>query len=198
MTVALNSDHSLFVSGRNHFWISFWGGTIDKLFCLWWFCSWLNLCLTEEWDHAFHWCLLVLVSLQPTGHKLLFSPSPQKPILYSGETSDRDEEDMGSSSANGQLQCCQTHQLMLLWLKRQNVEWKWKTNGKRAYFFKGVRHRSSGFPSCPGSHWAVDVRTVLGHFLHNILPLERIDVQQRSIRNRQNGIEKIKKNCSNK
>lgn len=98
----------------------------------------------------------------------------------------------GGSCTNGELQCCQTHQLMLVWLKRQNEEWKGKTNGKRAYFFKGVRHRSSASPSCPGSHWAADVCTELGHFLRNMLPLEKTGVGQRSIKNRHHVIEKIK------
>lgn len=100
------------------------------------------------------------------------------PMLYSGETSEQRWRGHGSLSMNGELQCRQTHQLMSAWLRRQNIERQWKTNGKGAYFFKGVCHRSSGFPSCPGSYWAVAVHTVLGHFLHNIYPLQRSSVWQ--------------------
>lgn len=114
------------------------------------------------------WRLWVLkLSWHQLRNKLLF-PSPQKPILYSSEV--RDKRQRGHESLR---ECCQRTDWC--WCGWEGRMWgEWKTNGKRAYFFKGVRHHSSGFPSCLGSHMAVlALRTVLEHFLCNTHTLER-------------------------
>lgn len=56
---------------------------------------------------------------------------------------------------------------------RIKVKDKWK---KGLISSKVFLHRSSGFPSCLGSYWAVAICTVLGHFLNNTFPLERSGV----------------------
>lgn len=55
---------------------------------------------------------------------------------------------------------------------RMKVKDKWK----KGLFLQSCSSSLQWVPSCPGSHWAVDVYTVQGHFRQNIQPLERIGV----------------------